>query len=455
MAELLNYLKTRQDEDWLIGYDSHQFYRLTEELYNQFVQIRPSETHPNPKILLVEEDPLKFLASFLAGIAAKCHIFLCNPQWKQQEWEQVFELVQPDLILGHCNASAPPSPPSPLISKESLIMIPTGGTSGKIRFAIHTWETLKASVRGFSQYFAIKNINSFCVLPLYHVSGLMQFVRSFITRGNLVILPYKDLKNSARSKSNPKGFFISLVPTQLQFLLQSEPGWLSLFSVILLGGAPARKCLLDAARENKIRLAPTYGMTETASQIVTLKPEDFLKGNISVGQVLPQAKVSIMQEQTESLTHPASGLIRIQSESLFWGYYPNYMRERQPFLTDDLGFFEGEGYLYIIGRNSQTIITGGEKVFPAEVEAVILATKLVKDVAVIGLPDPKWGQVITAVYVAQGANIEDIKNAICHKVSNFKIPKYWIKIENMPRSLTGKLNYQKIREVALSNLKSG
>ena len=74
-------------------------------------------------------------------------------------------------------------------------MIPTGGTSGKIRFAMHNWETLTASVKGFYRYFGETHVNSFCVLPLYHVSGLMQFMRSFITGGRLLNLPYKALKS--------------------------------------------------------------------------------------------------------------------------------------------------------------------------------------------------------------------------------------------------------------------
>ena len=99
MENPLTYLKRRAGEDWLIGYDSNQFNRLTEELFGQLTQLAKEKSHP--KILLAEQNPLKFLASFLAAVAAGCPIFLCNPQWGQQEWQQVFDLVQPDLILGH------------------------------------------------------------------------------------------------------------------------------------------------------------------------------------------------------------------------------------------------------------------------------------------------------------------------------------------------------------------
>ncbi|MGK7872802.1 MAG: 2-succinylbenzoate--CoA ligase [Xenococcaceae cyanobacterium] len=463
MEQLLTYLKQRGGEDWLIGYDNNQFNRLTEELYGQLTQL--SKGRKPPKILLGEQNPIRFLASFLAAVAANCPIFLCNPHWVQKEWQQVFDLVQPDLIwglgtgdwgLGTGNWEDINLSSSKLKTQNpKLIMIPTGGSSGKIRFAIHTWETLTASVRGFHRYFGEKTVNSFCVLPIYHVSGLMQFLRSFLTRGRLVILPYKALKTGERGKIDPREFFISLVPTQLQFLLQSDPGWLSRFHTVLLGGAPAWQSLLNTARKHNIRLAPTYGMTETASQIVTLKPEYFLKENNSSGQVLPHAQVTIRSATGELLGINQIGIISIQADSLCLGYYPQTFTNQQYFKPDDLGFFDAKGYLNIIGRRSYKIITGGENVFPAEVEAAILATQLVTDICVLGLPDQKWGQVVTAVYVPKQPDIstEVIKTAIENKLSKFKQPKYWIKIKSLPRNQQGKVNYERIKIIAQVNVK--
>jgi len=97
----LTYLKQRAGEDWLIGHDSRKFSQLSEQL---FLDLTPQATPP--KILLAEQDPVRFLASFIAACAAGCHVFLCNPNWVEWEWQQVFDLVQPDLILGQ---SANPS----------------------------------------------------------------------------------------------------------------------------------------------------------------------------------------------------------------------------------------------------------------------------------------------------------------------------------------------------------
>lgn len=454
----LEYLKQRTKEDWLIGYDSQNFYLLVEQFLIQLTQLSTEKKLPN--ILIAEEDPYKFLSALLAAVAANCHIFLCNRDWQQQEWQQVLDLVQPDLILGKSSSIAAISSLLYIHKRQrkneqgQKIMIPTGGSSGKIRFAIHTWETLTASVKGFCHYFNIDTINSFCVLPLYHVGGLMQFIRSFLTEGKLAILPYKALKAGESIDINPSDFFISLVPTQFQFLLESKPDWLSQFHTVLLGGAPAWQSLLETARKYRIKLAPTYGMTETASQIVTLKPEGFLSGNNSSGQVLPHAKVTICSDRNELLEPKQTGIITVEAESLFLGYYPEIDRDRKSFQTDDLGYFDEKGNLHIVGRSSQKIITGGENVFPKEVEAAILATQLVTDVVVIGLSDCQWGQVVTAIYVPKQKNLslKELKIAIADKIAKFKQPKYWIPVENIPRNQQGKVNYRHLQQIALDKI---
>lgn len=460
MAGVLTYLKQRAEEDWLIGYSSREFFQLTEQLFSDLSQQQNPGTPL--KILLVEQQPIRFLSSFLAACAANCHIFLCNPNWVEQEWQQVYDLVQPDLILGQQpnfqpNSQLPTAnsqlltPNSQLLTPNSpLIMIPTGGSSGKISFAIHTWETLMTSVRGFKQYFGQKSINSYCVLPLYHVSGLMQFLRSFTTGGCIAIVPFKSVVTSVENYINPTAFFISLVPTQLaRILTPDSAAWLSKFQAVLLGGAPAWVELLAQARLHNIPLALTYGMTETASQIVTLKPEDFRSGNNSCGQVLPHAQVTIHSPTDRLCGANQIGMITIKANSLALGYYPKFFTEQDYFQPDDLGFIDEQGYLNVVGRSSNKIITGGENVFPTEVEAAIQDTKMVSDVCVTGVPDSYWGQVVIAIYVPRTEAIspELLAIAIKDKLSRYKQPKYWLKLAILPRNSQGKINYEQLQKI--------
>ncbi|MEG4027022.1 MULTISPECIES: 2-succinylbenzoate--CoA ligase [unclassified Microcoleus] len=497
--------------NWLIGCDSGEFARIVDRVFQQFSQNQPQQTPQT--IFIAEAEPVQFLASFISACAAKCQIFLCNPNWVKSEWQQVFDLVQPDIIFGQnalenlkkmqlishlapfsislLGAGKMPTPQSNSLLVEQAsclflrmvqdfrlsasptdpnknphqlpitnyplpsIMIPTGGSSGKIRFAMHTWETLTASVQGFQQYFKVDKINSFCVLPLYHVSGLMQFMRSFTTGGKLAIQPFKELENGKKSDIEPEEFFISLVPTQLQRLLQNPDtaNWLGRFRAVLLGGAPAWPELLETARNYQIKLAPSYGMTETASQIATLKPEDFLAGNNSSGQTLPHAQITIRSAKGEILCDNKIGNIVVNAQSLALGYYPELFGDRQYFQLDDVGFFDKNNYLNIVGRSSDKIITGGENVFPAEVEAVVRSTNLVADIAVIGLPNKDWGQVVTAIYVPANSevSVKNLQAAIEDKLSKFKRPKYWVIVEQLPRNSQGKLNREQLQEIALKD----
>jgi O-succinylbenzoic acid--CoA ligase len=452
-------------DNWLYGIDNRQFQYLAEQLYIELIALTIQTSNTSPKVIIAESEPTNFLAAFIAACAAKCQVFLCNPDWGENEWQQVFDLVQPDMILGKgeggdgilsppSSYSLLPTPPSP------LIMIPTGGSSGQIKFAIHTWETLTASVGGFTQYFQVNRVNSLCVLPLYHVSGLMQFMRAFTTGGKLAILPFKKLESGEILNINPIDFFISLVPTQLQRLLQNPllNNSLAQFKAVLLGGAPAWDELLEKAQFYQIPLAPTYGMTETASQIVTLKPNDFKSGKVGCGQVLPHAEVLICNDSGDSLPANQIGNITIKTTSLMLGYYHEYIGNNQVSITntfkiDDVGYFDDYGYLNIIGRNSDKIITGGENVYPGEIEAAIRETEMVVDVCVIGIVDNDWGQAVTAVYVPKYANtsIFAIKTILKYKLCKFKIPKNWIAIADLPRNSQGKINRQKLQQIVIQS----
>ena len=439
MEELLNNI---QNHDWLICDHSQELPKIATELYLKLTQLS------NPKIIIAEKSPVRFLGSFIAACAAKCPVFLCNPDWSQEEWKQVFNLIQPDIVLGIDYDFSKSPITNHQLPITNPIMIPTGGSSGKIKFAIHTWETLTASVQGFTEYFQINSVNSFCILPLYHVSGLMQFMRSFTTNGKLVITTSKTLESSQIPNINPHDFFISLVPTQLQKIYQNPEltQWLSTFSTVLLGGAPPWEELLEKARFHQIRLAPTYGMTETASQIATLKPDEFLQGKFNSGKVLPHVKILIKNPQ---------GNLNIQSQSLALGYYPQIWENRNNFIVDDLGFLDHQGYLHIIGRNSDKIITGGENVYPIEIEAAIRKTNMVTDVCVIGVPDKHWGQALTAMYIPKDQNIShlQIQTQLKNQLSKFKIPKHWISLPNLPRNNQGKINRQQLRKIAEDILK--
>ena len=456
-------LKQRWDDDWLVGIEHDRFQAILCHRLQELDRLKGDRTQ---KIFLCESNPEIFLASFLAACILGYPIFLGNPNWKKTELREALELIQPDLIWHRGidyhleNIDTTLISYIPFISPSlTRIAIATGGTSGKIRFAIHTWKTLMASVRGLQEYFQVDRVNSCCLLPLYHVSGLMQFIRSFTTGGKLWILPKNNLESIEKiTQPNLQSdrWFISLVPTQLQRLLNDEKqtNLLQKFDVVLLGGAPAWERLLERARWHQIRLAPTYGMTETASQVVTLKPDDFLAGNESCGQVLPHANLTISSSYNSI---KKSGSISIRSQSLFLGYYTpetglTPTLKPEILQSDDIGFFDVRGYLHVIGRCSDKMITGGENVFPAEVEAAIRGTGLVADVCVVGIPDDDWGEAVVAVCVPKVDRIyeSELSAAIDDKLARYKQPKQWIFAASLPRNDRGKINRSQVLEMVRS-----
>ncbi|MEM6450634.1 MAG: AMP-binding protein [Cyanobacteria bacterium P01_D01_bin.105] len=493
--------------DWLIlvgeaePYGHEQWLEWVGDRRHQ-LKAQKQATHPKPTqplALIAESDPQQFLAALWAALLANWDIALANPNWGHQEWQSVSRLIAPTLIWGR---SVPPdfgaagfsseasfsletaAKCSPQISAAQIsaaqisapqILIPTGGTSGHIKFAHHTWPTLLAAVNGFRQHFApAAPVHSYCVLPLYHVSGLMQVLRTVISGGQIAIAPFKTLEattsanalpfssspqpSASAPSSQPSLTVLSLVPTQLHRLLQAgHSQWLSQFHAVLLGGAPPWPSLLEASQRHHIPLSLSYGMTETAAMITAQKPREFLSGDRSSGTPLPHITLQILKDNTTPLPPNQTGQIAIHGPSI--AAQPASLAQpsaSQPLphrlLTTDLGYLTPSGHLHVTGRASQTIISGGENISPTEVEAAIRSTGQVQDVCVVGMPDGQWGEVVTAIYVPchKAVNACSLQQALraspayqpAPLLSRYKHPKRWLALETLPRNAQGKLNRQ-------------
>jgi len=416
-----------------------------------------------PKILLLESDPLKFCAAAIAFFKqGQGSLFLGNPTWKSKELSQVAQLLNPDRLWGSSEITTQwlevtkdvnnDSPKvTPHWTGEPLIYFPTGGSSGKIQFATHSLYTLETAVMGLKEFLQAflppsGQINSFCVLPLFHVGGWMQWWRSALTEGQFCVMDYATVKNNL--PLIPEDFVTSLVPTQLQYLLDYQPQFLKKFRVIFLGGAPAWPELLTQTRQLKINLAPTYGATETAGQISTLLPTDFLEGKSSVGKIIPYAKVVLkpvdLPLKNQQFKLNGKGLIIVRSNSLFLGYYPQ-IEMIKTWQTGDLGELKDD-YLQILGRQNRQIISGGENIDPLEIENWLLNQNLVKDIVILGLGDRHWGEVVTAVFVPQDqVSLDQILHAVKTHLAPHKCPKHWLPVPEIRRSPLGKINYAELQ----------
>jgi O-succinylbenzoic acid--CoA ligase len=450
-------LQHRRGQPWLVAAGSELFWSAFGEFEAQFRDAQPRQ------IMLAEPNPVQFLAAFFAAVQQPCQIWLANPYWGAQEWLQVTAQCQPDWVVGgpshlglqsfHGSDALPGlamrSRAIPGADTGLQILIPTGGSSGNIRFAAHTWETLAASVQGFCQHFDCDRVNAYCVLPLHHVSGLMQAMRCWLLGGQLIVQPFRKLLQGRAIAIPPHQTFLSLVPTQLQRLLGCDwpaATWLQSFSAILLGGAPPWPSLLAQARALHLPIAPTYGMTETASQVATLLPQEFLAGQTGSGRSLPHAHLTIQDDTGNPLPPDQIGQITVKAPSLALAVGDRPIE--QPLQTGDWGYLDSLGVLHVMGRRHTMIMTGGEKVLPEEVEAVMLASGLVRDAAVVGIPDGDWGERVVAVVVPRAA--EDIRarlhTVLKSQLSSYKVPKQWWTRSALPRNAQGKLNRTALKE---------
>jgi O-succinylbenzoic acid--CoA ligase len=446
---------------WLVGADLDRF---RQQVIDRQAQVRVAKGHP--VVAIAESDPVDVLAAVLAVLAMQGTVVLGNPQWSAADWHRVMQMVP--VTHGWGTPSGLESKPSVAIA-PGWILIPTGGTSGRLKFAIHTWDTMMAAAAGVQAHFQGGPIHSCCVLPMYHVSGLMQAVRAWQSGGTLAIASYRQWLAQGPPSLPHSDFFLSLVPTQLQRLLEHPgSGWLAQLRAILLGGGPAWPTLLDRAQAAQLPLALTYGMTETAAQVATLYPQQFLAGQRHCGPVLPHCRITIVDDQGRSQLPGQVGQVQVQAMSQCLGYVSEQLERLppdSPMVTDDVGYLDAHGQLHIVGRSSHKIISGGENIFPEVVEAAIRATDLVADVAVLGVPDGDWGEGVTAVYVPRAGQMIDpeaahrfrdqMAIALQPHLSHVQYPKYWIPVAALPRTAQGKLQRQHLQAIAEAYLHRG
>ena len=403
-------------------------------------------------VALQTADPQTFCALFSALVRCKADVFLFNPSWSQSENEIARKIALPQWVIGNRSDGTIE------VTKETCdkkgdddlgsgfrVMIPTGGTSGKVRFAIHSDATLLASVRAFQDFFGVERICTHCVLPLYHVSGFMQLVRAMVSGGEIVFGSISNfhesyLSLSAESKS---GCFVSLVPTQLHRLLKSGSGIDALrnYRAIFVGGGAISKDLLELSRSHKLHLAPTYGMTETASMVATLMPDAFLRGKSGQGFPLPHAQLGIVPLDQRVESRPEVGRILIKSASLFLGYYGEDEKTGESYLTSDLGMLGPSGELFVHGRLDRVIISGGENISLIEVEKAFWESDLLQDVVAFGIEDPEWGSRLCVAYVPKNKDLaeEELLDRLARHLPKLKLPKSWLRLSALPRNDAGKI----------------
>lgn len=387
--------------------------------------------HPGP-LVLQEEDPLLWLSKWAGALLDGQTVLLASPALAGEALEAVKRQLAESVFT------------------EPSVLVATGGTTGRLRWARHTWTTLHASADGFLRFFGPDAAEGVCVLPLYHVGGLMTVVRAMVGARRVT---FGDYRNLGGTLTIPPGATVSLVPTQLGRLLNDSGAVAALLAAgrILLGGAPASVAVLEAARSLQLPVAPCYGMTETAALVAAQRPERFLAGEAGVGEPLPHVVLQWGEPVGKDRDlPPAARRLGIGSAAVCHGYWPEQVDfSREPFWTSDAASLDSQGNLHILGRLDRIIISGGENVDAARVEGILERFPPVVAAVVLGIPDPDWGErVVAVVETVEGLDEQALKAWAADHLAAHERPKQVLVCSaaiGLPRTDMGKVDVKRLR----------
>jgi O-succinylbenzoic acid--CoA ligase len=289
-------------------------------------------------------------------------------------------------------------------------------------------------------------------LPLFHIGGLAILMRSVIYAMHVLIFERFDADSINEALLRGQASIISVVAATLQRLLSSldeDSGagrYPSSLRCVLLGGGPAPQHLLEECLRREIPVVQTYGMTESCSQAATLAPEDAVRRAGSAGRPLPSVQLRIAVDgKVAAAGEP--GEIMLRGPIVTPGYAGRLAATGAAFqggwfATGDYGYLDNEGYLYVLDRRSDLIISGGENIYPAEIEAALLEHPAVAEAGVCGIPSERWGQVPLAFVVLRGGQVadrEDLLSYLASRLAHYKIPQEIYFATELPRTSSGKL----------------
>lgn len=358
--------------------------------------------------------------------------------------------------------------------EDITILMYTSGTSGRPKgvplrhsaFVTYVLENVEPANPDIEE-------RNLLTVPLYHVAGMQAMLAAIYGGRTLVLMEQFEVKEWLEAVQREQATRVMLVPTMLKRIID-DPDFhkydLRSLKIITYGAAPMPFEVIQKAIKvmPEVRFINAFGQTETASTITTLGPEDhIIEGTeeerqkklkrlaSSIGKPLPDVEVKIVGEDGETLAPLEVGEILARGPRIMTGYWRDEQKTSQVLNPDgwlrtgDRGWIDENGYIYLAGRSDDLIIRGGENISPEEIENVIFSYSKVEEVAVIGVPDPEWGQQPRAIIVlkqGESATPEEIIE-YCHaKLAGFKRPRSVFFVDSLPRNPMGKVLRRKLRE---------
>jgi acyl-CoA synthetase (AMP-forming)/AMP-acid ligase II len=353
--------------------------------------------------------------------------------------------------------------------EEVAIVLYTSGTTSEPKAAYLRHKHLMAYLLGSVEFGGAGPDEAVLVsVPPYHIAGMANLLSNLFTGRRLVYLRAFDADtwlSTVRSEGVTHAMVVPTMLARIVDVLDGSEAGVSTLRSLSYGGSKVSERVLETA----LRAFPStgfvnaYGLTETASTVAVLGPEDHRaaissdepavrRRLSSAGQILPSVEIEIRDENGTAVPAGEPGFIYLRGEQIAGEYSSGSVLDADGwFFTRDRGAVDADGYLFIEGRADDTIIRGGENIAPAEIETVLLAHPAVAEACVVGIPDEEWGQrIVAAVVLEEGESVdaETLQAAVRSQLRGSKTPESITFRESMPYTDTGKL----LRRTVLSEL---
>ncbi len=400
-------------------------------------------THTEPRLTIVED---KFLHN-LSGIEDR----IMGPQrWSLSDVQSFCAHAQ--LIPARAFEN------NPISDDDPIFILYTSGTTGFPKGAIYThkmlfWNSINTAL---SLLLNAESRTLHC-LPPFHTGGWNVLSTPILHHGGyLCILKKFDPKEILLRLEEEKATLFMALPTMLKMMTDEEDFAftdLSTLHYLLVGGEPMPIPLIEAWHQKGIPVRQGYGMTEVGPNLTSLHQDDAVRKKGSIGRPNFYVQAKIVDPQGARIVDDQTGELLLKGPMVTPGYWRDEQATAEAFLdgwfrTGDLVRSDAEGYLYIVDRIKNMYISGGENVYPAEVERVLLTHHDIAETAVVAISDPKWGEVGRAFVVTSGSgtlNEKQINDHCKTHLASFKAPKVITIVESLPKTETGKIDRRALR----------
>lgn len=455
---------------------------------------------PGERVAICMRNRVEWLTGFLAVIRAGGVAVLFNSRGAPDELAAAIEEVEPVLVLADAErakllraggfdgrlieADDFPvearefTPPPPAAADDAAVILFTSGTSGRAKGAVLSHRNIITGVIGMQVAGLMVLHNTakamgvspeslmagapqqvmMMVYPLFHISGLgASFLSPLLAGSKVVILPRWDPDDAARVVAAERVTMFAAVPTMLWDILHRArlaDADLSSLRNIGTGGQALPINLLDAMREAcpHAVMGTGYGLTETAGSVSMAVGEDFIRNRAAAGRVLPLVDLRIEGADGKTMPVGAPGEIVVRGAQIMQGYWGRPEETAAALDSDgwlrtgDVGYLDEEGYLFIVDRLKDMVISGGENIYCAEVERVLSEIEGISEAACFGIPDDRLGELLVAVVVGEGLTGDEIKHVVGERLARYKAPAHIRFIDRpLPRNDVGKVDKIRLR----------